>query len=200
MRQTRHMRPSLIRLVDFSGGTEFHDALSSTRGIVRAIASLAYVTDDGIWAPAEPTAHLDFVSSDNQDVLTAALTAEPPYCTLPAILSAAAQGSLLSSDAARTFPSPASPGGLPPRETASQRPACSSTDAMAGQDASSEPSATAWADRHWSLRRGGWCRRASRPYSPHASTALCSNGADAVSAQSNGQQTPLRKQRTAMPG
>jgi hypothetical protein len=70
------MRPTLVRLVDFSGGTDFHDALNSARGLIRAIAALGYYTDDDIWAPTEPTAHVDFVSSDEPGVLTAALTTQ----------------------------------------------------------------------------------------------------------------------------
>lgn len=70
------MRTPTIRIVDFSGGTDFHHSLAATRNLILATAALWEERDDGVYAPAGPLAHVEKVSSADQDVLTAALHAE----------------------------------------------------------------------------------------------------------------------------
>jgi len=67
------MRSPTIRLVDFTGGAEFRDALTSTTSVIRSIASVGYFNDSDEWIPREPLAHVDFVSSADEAVLNTAL-------------------------------------------------------------------------------------------------------------------------------
>lgn len=68
------MKPSAIRIVDFSGGTDFRQSLDATRNLIGATAGL--FVDGDVYAPTDPLAHVEFVSSDGPAVLTAALHAE----------------------------------------------------------------------------------------------------------------------------
>lgn len=68
------MKPSAIRIVDFSGGTDFRQSLDATRNLIGATAGL--FVDGDVYAPTGPLAHVEFVSSDGPAVLTAALHAE----------------------------------------------------------------------------------------------------------------------------
>ncbi|WP_022924589.1 hypothetical protein [Serinicoccus marinus] len=70
------MRTPTIRIVDFSGGTDFHHSLEATRNLILSTAALWEESEDGIYAPAEPLAHVEKVSSADTAVLTAALHAE----------------------------------------------------------------------------------------------------------------------------
>lgn len=70
------MKPSVIRIVDFSGGTDFHRSLEATRNLIVATAALYEVSEAGIYAPVAPLAHVEVVSSADAAVVTAALHAE----------------------------------------------------------------------------------------------------------------------------
>jgi hypothetical protein len=70
------VRPPTIRVIDFSGGSEFHDALASTTSTIRAIAALGTYTNDDVWAAADPMAHVEFVSAHDEAVLAGALASE----------------------------------------------------------------------------------------------------------------------------
>lgn len=69
------MRTPTIRIVDFSGGTDFHRSLEATRNLIMATAAL-YEAKSGVYAPAEPLAHVEVASSADPAILTAALHAE----------------------------------------------------------------------------------------------------------------------------
>jgi hypothetical protein len=70
------MKPPTIRVIDFSGGSEFHDALASTTSTIRAIAALGSYTEDDVWARADAMAHVEFVSAHDEAVLAGALAAD----------------------------------------------------------------------------------------------------------------------------
>lgn len=70
------MKSPTIRIVDFSGGTDFHQSLAATRSLIASTAATYEWCDDEHYLPSEPLAHVESVVSDQQDILTAALHAE----------------------------------------------------------------------------------------------------------------------------
>lgn len=66
------MRTPTIRLVDFSGGSDFRESVAATENLIRASAARFYEDD----SPAEPLAHVELVSTDDTAITTAALHAE----------------------------------------------------------------------------------------------------------------------------